>query len=158
MPYSQSPLPLYLLRYKSQKGFTLIELLVVVIIIGILSALALPAMLDQSVKAKQAAAKSYVGAVNRAQQAYRLQNLAFASNMTQLEASIPLATAAYNYSFGLTTSTLAEFKASPTDDLLDAYSGCTRVDLIVGQDAKTSASVKEEAATGGGTPATPPNC
>jgi type IV pilus assembly protein PilA len=42
----------------SQKGFTLVELLIVVIIIGVLSAVGIPAFLNQAGKARARAAES----------------------------------------------------------------------------------------------------
>ena len=65
---------------KANGGFTLIELLVVIIIIGILSAIALPSFLNQANKARASEAKAYTGSMNRGQQAYYMENGNFAYN------------------------------------------------------------------------------
>ncbi|MCA2710123.1 MAG: prepilin-type N-terminal cleavage/methylation domain-containing protein [Microcystis sp. M015S2] len=64
-------------KKNGNKGFTLIELLVVVIIIGVLAAIALPNLLGQVAKGRQAEARTALGVVNRAQQVYRLENTTF---------------------------------------------------------------------------------
>lgn len=66
-------------KKNGNKGFTLIELLVVVIIIGVLAAIALPNLLGQVAKGRQAEARTNLGTVNRAQQAFRLEEATFTS-------------------------------------------------------------------------------
>lgn len=107
----------HLLKKKDNQGFTLIELLVVIIIIGILSAIALPSFLNQASKAKQAEAKNYVGAVGRAQQAKRLEKGDFASDIAGLEIGIPTQTENYSYSIldaGKDSAWFAAYTLDPT--------------------------------------------
>jgi type IV pilus assembly protein PilA len=120
-------------RKNGEKGFTLIELLVVIIIIGILAAIALPSFLNQAAKAKQSEGKNYVGSVNRAQQAYRIDATAFTTDFDKLEIGIPTSTKDYSYSIQAGQST-AGIKAAPTDGgTLRAYSGL--VEILTGAGA-----------------------
>jgi type IV pilus assembly protein PilA len=86
------------------QGFTLIELLVVIIIIGILSAIALPSFLNQANKGKQTEAKTYVGSMNRAQQAYYLENNTFANQSNFGTLGLGIATQTVNYKYDISSS------------------------------------------------------
>jgi type IV pilus assembly protein PilA len=134
-------------RNKSEKGFTLIELLVVIIIIGILAAIALPSFLNQAAKAKQSEAKSYVGSVNRAQQAYRIENNAFAKDFKTLEVGLPEETASYTYAMGANDSDKGIVTAQSKDvKALRSYSG----GVFINTDGQTRAVTCEQPTVGAG--------
>ena len=133
-------------------GFTLIELLVVIIIIGILSAIALPSFLNQANKAKQSEAKTYIGSMNRAQQAYYLENSRFIDQIPSLGLGIASSTANYQYgiSGGATAAaSVATNKATPTTASLKGYSGGVALTDVANSTDKTTSAVLCEASTAG---------
>ena len=73
-----------------KKGFTLIELLVVVLIIGILSAIALPQYQKAVLKARLYQGIPLVESIYQAQQAYYLANGTFATDFDSLDVAAPI--------------------------------------------------------------------
>ena len=87
-------------KKKDNEGFTLIELLVVIIIIGILSAIALPSFINQAAKAKQTEAKTTVSSINKGQQTKRIEEGLFATSVTALGIGLN-ATFTGNYTYAV---------------------------------------------------------
>jgi type IV pilus assembly protein PilA len=132
-------------KKKNDEGFTLIELLVVIIIIGILSAIALPAFLNQANKARASEAKTIVGSISRAQQAYILEAGEFVTAQTdfnKLELGIRTQTDNYSYNVaalgtnGVTTKGKPLTPASSTA-ILKGFVGNVAVAASTGGQATT---------------------
>lgn len=131
-------------KKKGSEGFTLIELLVVIIIIGILSAIALPSFLNQANKAKQSEAKTIVGSMNRAQQTYYLENNQFADDKSFGELGLGVDTETDNYKYVISgggagkklVTNQAQLLAK--DSPLKAYVGGVIVGIIKGTNEATT--------------------
>lgn len=74
-------------RQETRGGFSLMELLAVVTILGILAALVVPRITNSSDAAKEKLCQHHQGQLNTLLERYYLQNGAFATALTDLEAS-----------------------------------------------------------------------
>ncbi|MFM6265998.1 MAG: type IV pilin-like G/H family protein, partial [Dolichospermum sp.] len=109
-------------------------------IIGILSAIALPSFLSQAAKSKQTEAKTFVGAVNRAQQAHRMENTTFSGDLASLQVNIPATSEYYTYAILTANAGNTTFTAIPVPgetSTLRAYAGGVTV-LASGQTASAA--------------------
>ena len=76
------------------EGFTLIELLVVIVIVGILSAVAIPQFLNQVRRSRTAEAQAALTAVGRGSEVYRLDVGLYPDNYTRIQFGCPTTTGA----------------------------------------------------------------
>jgi len=87
-----------------QKGFTLVELMIVIVIVGILSAVALPNFLSQTDKAKATEAKTVSSAYLKQIYAAYQEGGKTAANSTDGTGSIPCPEATKYFTFNCTSS------------------------------------------------------
>jgi len=115
------------------KGLTTIELLVVLLIISVLSAIALPTYLDQLKTARESEARSTLGSIARAQQAYRLEAATYADSFESLQqavASFDLVQEYYSYEILDATATEMSVAATPLTNEFGLDSFC----VVLGPD------------------------
>ena len=102
-------------------GFTLIELLVVVIVIGVLSAIALPNFLGQVGKFRESEAKSNLGAIARSQQAYHFETKVFADTLDKLGVTNAFVGSYYDFpDADIATNSIVKQRAISTDSINNA--------------------------------------
>jgi prepilin-type N-terminal cleavage/methylation domain-containing protein len=138
-------------KKEEEKGFTLIELLVVIIIIGILSAIALPSFLNQANKAKESEAKQYVGSMNRTQQAYFLEKNTFASDVSLLGLGIKTDSTNYSYAIqNVGNTAVANVSFPKNTTTLRAMTGGVQTGTTAGSEATTLAILCQSRTPSGG--------
>ena len=140
-------------KKNNNEGFTLIELLVVIIIIGILSAIALPSFLNQANKAKQSEAKTYVGSMNRGQQAHYVEFSAFTADVNRLGVGIESNTTNYTYTINHNVATddseYAMSQGASNSAALRSYAGNVYLEAISELSETTSKAILCESNTPG---------
>ena len=130
---------------KYNKGFTLVELMIAVVIVGILASVAIPAYTQYTVRAKRAAAESFIMSVANKQEQYILDARQYATTLALLNMTPPADVSAH-YNINITTDMTATppaytINAVPTGSQLANDTKCGTVSI-------NQAGTKSETGTG----------
>jgi len=105
------------------QGFTLVELIVVVVIIGILSAIAIPSFLSSADKAKQKEASTLLASYAKAAQAYYTENSTWPTTKAQLSQFVAVTGCASQNATTCKTAAPLDFSADNTANNWNSPSG-----------------------------------
>lgn len=130
---------------KYNKGFTLVELMITVVIVGILASVAIPAYTQYTVRAKRAAAESFIMSVANKQEQYILDARQYATTLALLNMTPPADVSAH-YNITITTDMTATppaytIEAAPTGSQATNDTKCGTVSI-------NQAGTKGETGTG----------
>lgn len=98
------------------------------IFFGIILEIVLPSFLVMANNAKQSEAKQYVGSMNRAQQAYYAEKVAFATSIDALGLGIKTETNNYKYSIRATKKAAFNYALAKDKNLKNYFGGVFLVD------------------------------
>ena len=116
-------------RRQRSSGFTLLEVMIVVAIIGILGAIAYPSYQNYIRRAKRAAAESALLDLAAKQQAYLIDQRAYAATLSSLGFSAPPQEISGDFTFGVTSDNtvsppIFSLTATPVSSLMLADHSC----------------------------------
>lgn len=126
------------------------------IIVPILAAIALPSFLSQANRAREAEAKTFVSSMLRAQQAYHLENTAFAPTIADLGLGLPAEGTNYSYALEVQPDgTSVIITATAQSEGIKSYTGAVHA---VGSDPATALTGSQlcESDSPSSTPPAPP--